>query len=172
MLASWSALGEDGFKSYWQDLRANDLKVVPDWETAYYTEFSGSSGKGPRPIVVSYASSPPAEVVFATTPLTDAPTASVTGRGSCFRQVEFVGILKDTANRDLAEAWIDFMLSQKFQEDMPLNMFVYPVLPTAQLPEPFIKYSGQVESPIILDARTIADNRDRLIQLWTDIVVK
>ena len=172
MLATWSALGEEGFQTYWQALRANDLKVVSDWETAYYTEFSGSSGRGPRPVVVSYASSPPAEVVFATTPLTDAPTASVTSAGSCFRQIEFVGILKGTANRDLAEAWINFMLSQAFQEDMPLNMFVYPALPSAQLPEAFVKYSSKVEAPIILDAKTIADNRDRLIQLWTEIVVK
>jgi len=172
MLASWATLGEDGFQTYWQSLRANDLKVVSDWETAYYTEFSGSSGKGSRPIVVSYASSPPAEVVFATTPLNDAPTASITSTGSCFRQIEFVGILKGTTNRDLAEAWVDFMLSKTVQEDLPLNMFVYPALPTAQLPDAFVKYSGQVEAPIILDAQAIADNRDRLIKLWTAIVVK
>jgi len=172
MLGTWAAFGDDGFRQFWADLRANDVKVAPDWETAYYTEFSGSSGKGPRPVVVSYASSPPAEVIFASTPLDDAPTASVTGAKSCFRQIEFVGILKGTKNRDLAEAWVDFMLGKTFQEDMPLNMFVYPALPSATLPEAFVKYSGTVESPIILDPQTIAEKRDALIKEWTEIVVK
>ncbi|HLF03078.1 MAG TPA: thiamine ABC transporter substrate-binding protein [Anaerolineales bacterium] len=172
VLATWAAFGDEGFRDYWTTLRANEVKVAADWETAYYTEFSGSSGVGPRPIVVSYASSPPAEVVFASQPLDDAPTASVTGAKSCFRQIEFVGIVNGTANRGLAEAWVDFMLGKTFQEDMPLNMFVYPVLPSAQLPEAFVRYSGEVESPIILDPQTIAENRERLIQEWTEIVVR
>ncbi|HLB47714.1 MAG TPA: thiamine ABC transporter substrate-binding protein [Anaerolineales bacterium] len=172
MLGTWAAFGDDGFRQFWADLRANDVKVAPDWETAYYTEFSGSSGKGPRPIVVSYASSPPAEVIFASTPLDDAPTASVTGAKSCFRQIEFVGILKGTKNRDLAEKWIDFMLSKTFQEDMPLNMFVYPALPSATLPEVFVKYTPTVELPVILSSQTIADKREALIKEWTEIVVK
>jgi thiamine transport system substrate-binding protein len=172
MLATWGAFGDEGFGPYWTDLRQNDVKVVADWETAYYADFSASSGQGPRPLVVSYASSPPVEVVFATMPLDDAPTASVTGPKSCFRQIEFVGILDGTANRDLAEAWVDFMLSKPFQEDMPLNMFVYPVLPSAVLPEVFVKYSGQVEAPVILDGATIAANRDRLIREWTEIVIR
>ncbi len=172
MLGTWAAFGDDGFRQFWADLRANDVKVGPDWETAYYTEFSGSSGKGPRPIVVSYASSPPAEVIFASTPLDDAPTASITGAKSCFRQIEFVGILKGTKNRDLAEAWVSFMLGKTFQEDMPLNMFVYPALPSAALPEAFVQYSGTVESPVILDPQTIAEKRDALIKEWTEIVVK
>jgi len=83
-----------------------------------------------------------------------------------------VGIVNGTANRGLAEAWVDFMLGKTFQEDMPLNMFVYPVLPSAQLPEAFVRYSGEVESPIILDPQTIAENRERLIQEWTEIVVR
>jgi thiamine transport system substrate-binding protein len=172
LLATWAATGDEGFESYWAAMRANEVKVAADWETAYYTDFSGSSGQGSRPMVVSYASSPPAEVIFASEPLTDAPTASLTSAGACFRQVEFAGILKDTPNRDLAEKWIDFMLSQPFQEDMPLNMFVYPVLPSAQLPEAFVKHSGTVESPVVLDPKVIADNRDRLIELWTEVVVK
>lgn len=172
MLATWAAFGDEGFRQFWADMRANGVKVAADWETAYYTEFSGSSGKGPHPLVVSYASSPPAEVVFAGAPLDDAPTASVTGAKSCFRQIEFVGIVKGVQNRDLAEKWVDFMLGKTFQEDMPLNMFVYPALPSAALPEAFVKYSGQVESPIILDPATIAERRDALIEEWTEIVVK
>ena len=121
---------------------------------------------------MSYASSPPAEVFFATTPLAEAPTASVTSEGACFRQIEFVGILNGTKNRGLAEKWVDFMLGQLFQEDMPLNMFVYPALPSAALPDVFVKYTPIVESPVILNPQSIAEKRDELIKVWTEIVVR
>lgn len=172
VFATWSAFGDEGFSDYWAAMRENEVKVAGDWEAAYFTDFSGSSGKGPRPIVVSYASSPPAEVFYASAPLDDAPTASVTSAGSCFRQIEFVGILTGTKNRDLAERWVDFMLSKTFQEDMPLNMFVYPALPSATLPDAFVKYTPAVESPVILSPQTIADKREALIKEWTEIVIK
>ena len=85
------------FTDYWQALKENDVVVVDGWETAYYTNFSGSSGHGPQPMVVSYGTSPAAEVIFAEKPLDDAPTASILGPDTCFRQIEFVGILKGTA---------------------------------------------------------------------------
>ncbi|HRE29192.1 MAG TPA: thiamine ABC transporter substrate-binding protein, partial [Anaerolineales bacterium] len=141
LLATIARFGEDGYLDYWAGLRANDVKVVDDWSTAYYTEFSGSSGQGPRPLVVSYASSPPAEVIFADPRPADAPTASVVGPGTCFRQIEFVGILTGTPNRDLAEAWVDFMLSPQVQQDLPLQMFVFPVVPDTPLPAEFERFS-------------------------------
>jgi thiamine transport system substrate-binding protein len=145
--------------------------VVDGWETAYYTNFSGSSGHGPQPMVVSYASSPAAEVVFATTPLTDAPTASILGADTCFRQIEFVGILKGTKHLALAEKFVDFMLGQQFQEDMPLQMFVYPVNPGAKLPDVFVKYAQIPDQPAILDPAVIAANRDQWVQAWTQAVL-
>ena len=117
LLATVARFGPDGFAGYWAQLRANDVKVVDGWETAYYTDFSGSSGRGPRPLVVSYASSPPAEVIFGDPKPAEAPTASVVGPGACFRQIEFVGILKGTPNRALAEKWVDFMLAAQFQAE-------------------------------------------------------
>ena len=110
----------DSYLDFWRALKDNDVVVVDGWETAYYTNFSGSSGRGPQPMVVSYGTSPAAEVIFAERPLEDAPTASVLGPDTCFRQIEFVGILKGTENRDLAEKFVDFMLSEQFQEDIPL----------------------------------------------------
>ncbi len=172
MLATISALGEDRWLEYWKQLKANGMKVVEDWNTAYYTEFSGSSGKGPRPIVVSYASSPPAEVVFANPPIATAPTAAVTGPKTCFRQIELAGILKGTQNRDLAEKWIDFMLSVPYQEDLPLNQFVYPANPQAKLPEAFTKWSSTAQEPANLSPDAIAKNRDRWIEEWTNEVLK
>ena len=162
----------DAFPEYWRALKENEVVVVDGWETAYYTNFSGSSGHGPQPMVVSYASSPAAEVVFAETPVNDAPTASIIGPDTCFRQIEFVGILKGTDQRALAEKFVDFMLGKQFQEDMPLQMFVYPINPNAALPEAFVKYAQSAELPVTMPSELIAQNRDEWIQTWTDIVLK
>ncbi|MEW6084404.1 MAG: thiamine ABC transporter substrate-binding protein [Chloroflexota bacterium] len=162
----------DSFTEYWQALKANGVVVVDGWETAYYTNFSGSSGKGPQPMVVSYGSSPAAEVVFADPPVEDAPTASIIGPDTCFRQIEFAGILKGTPNRALAEKFIDFMLSKPFQEDVPLQMFVYPVNSSAVLPDVFVQYAQIPAQPAMLSPADIAANREEWIRLWTDVVLK
>jgi thiamine transport system substrate-binding protein len=146
LLATIKHFGATGFLDYWKSLRANGVVVVDGWETAYYTNFSGSSGHGPQALVVSYASSPAAEVVFATSPLTDSPIGSILGPGTCFRQIEFVGILKGTRHLALAKKFVDFMLGQQFQEDMPLQMYVYPVNTVAKLPDVFVKYA-QIRDP-------------------------
>ena len=172
LLATVGHFGDPGYLDYWRDLRANEVLVVNDWETAYYTEFSGSSGQGPRPIVVSYGSSPPFEVIYAETPLDDAPTAAVTGAGSCFRQIEFVGILRGTANRDLAEAWVDFMLGPTFQADLPLQMFVFPVNPDTPLDETFETYLAVPDEPAYVSPEDIAANRERWVEAWTEAVLR
>lgn len=172
LLATVAHFGEDGYLDYWRALRANGVVVVDGWETAYYNNFSASSGRGPQPMVVSYGTSPAAEVVYAETPLDDAPTASIIGPDTCFRQIEFVGILKGTKNRALAEKFVDFMLSKEFQEDVPLQMFVYPVNPNAALPEEFVKYAQAPAQTAQLSPSEIAANRDRWIQEWTDVVMK
>ena len=172
LLATVAEYGEDGYLNYWQSLKENGLVVVNDWSTAYYTNFSGSSGKGAQPMAVSYASSPAVEVVYASTPITEAPTASLVGDGMCFRQIEFVGILKGTKNEKMAQKFVDFMLGKTFQEDMPLQMFVYPVNPEAVLPEVYVKYNQVPETTGSLDPQLIAEKRDAWIQAWTDTVLK
>jgi thiamine transport system substrate-binding protein len=171
LLATVAHFGDD-FTDYWQALKDNGVVVVDGWETAYYTNFSGSSGRGPQPLVVSYGSSPAAEVIFAENPIVDAPTASITGPDACFRQIEFVGILKGTKNRALAATFVDFMLSKPFQEDVPLQMFVYPVNPNAVLPEEFTKYAQAPAQAASLPPEEIAANRDAWIQVWIDVVLK
>ena len=169
MLATRAYFG-DGYLDYWKSLKDNGVVVVDGWETAYYTNFSASSGKGPQPMVVSYASSPAAEVFFATEPLTESPTGSVVASGMCFRQIEFVGILKNGQNRDLAEKFVDFMLGKQFQEDMPLNTFVYPVNQTAQLPEVFTQHAQVTDQPAVISYAEIAANRDAWIEAWTEVM--
>ena len=140
LLATIAEYGPDGYQAYWQQLKDNGVVIVNDWNTAYYTNFSGSSGKGSQPMVVSYGTSPAAEVIYAEPKINEAPTASLVGKNMCFRQIEFVGILKGSKNRAMAEKFVDFMLSKRFQEDIPLNMFVFPANETAVLPVEFTEF--------------------------------
>jgi thiamine transport system substrate-binding protein len=163
---------ENDYLEYWKDLVNNGVLVVNNWETAYYTEFSGSSGNGTRPIVVSYDSSPAFEVIYADPPVDESPTAAITTPKSCFRQIEFVGILEGTKNRNLAEKWIDYMLSPAFQSDMPLQMFVFPVNPSSELDEIFIDFLAPTNAAISLDPKLIAQNREKWINDWAEVTLK
>ncbi len=172
LFATINEFGVDNYLDYWKSLKNNDLLVVNDWETAYYTHFSGSSGKGPRPMVVSYGSSPAVEVVYADPKPADAPTASLVGPNMCFRQVEFAGILKGTTKRALAEKFLDFMLDLPFQNDIPLQMFVFPANKNAVLPEEFTKYNQVPEKPASLNPVDIANYRDEWIDEWEQAVIR
>ena len=170
LLATIARFGPDGWQGYWEDLRANGVEVVNGWTEAYTIEFSGSSGKGPEPLVVSYASSPPAEIVFATDPKpTEPPTGVVTD--GCFRQVEFAGILEGTEHEEEARQLVDYMLSETWQADIPLNMFVYPVREGVALPEVF-SLSSVPDAPLSLPPEEIDANREAWIKAWTDTVLR
>ncbi len=170
LLATVARYGEQGWQGYWRRLRANRVLVVDGWEQAYTTEFSGASGsKGNRPIVVSYATSPAAEVIFSTKKLTVAPTAVV--EDSCFRQVELAGVLKGAPNENGARELIDFMLSPRFQADVPGSMFVLPVRSGTKLSAAFATYAVSPAHPLQLSPGRIGANRDRWIDEWTRVVL-
>ncbi len=170
LLATVATYG-DRWEAYWRGLRANGVLAVDGWEEAYTQQFSGAAGSpGKRPIVVSYASSPAAEVIFASKPLTTAPTAAV--EDGCYRQVEYAGVLAGARNEQGAKELIDFMLSRRFQADVPGSMFVYPVRQGVPLPEAFVKHALVPKDPLALPAAEIDANRDRWVDAWTDIVVR
>ncbi len=171
MLATVATYGEDGYLDFWQNLVDNDVLVVDGWEEAYYGAFTAASD-GDRPIVVSYASSPPAEVFFAETELDEAPTAAVVGDGACFRQIEFAGILNGSQHEAEAQQLMDFLLSTTFQEDVPLHMFVFPVNETAVLPDVFAQYSQIPENPATIPPGDIVVNREKWVEAWTNVVLR
>lgn len=172
LLATIAEYGEQGYLDYWRGLIANGVVVVNDWETAYYTNFSGSAGQGPQPMVVSYATSPAAEVIFAETELETSPTASLVADNMCFRQVEYAGILKGTQNEALAQAFIDYMLSPEFQSDIPLNMFVYPASTRAAVPQEFLDHAQVPENPARLDPELISNGRESWIDAWRELITE
>ena len=176
LLTTIGVFGEEGdytYLDYWAALADNGVKVVNGWETAYYTEFSGSSGsEGSYPLVVSYASSPPVEVYFMEEPPESAPTGAIVATDTCFRQIEFAGILNGTDKVEEAQQLIDFMLSLEFQEDIPLQMFVFPANEEAELPEIFVEYTSVPEEAIQVDIAEIDSNREAWVQAWTETVLR
>ncbi|MFC2025719.1 thiamine ABC transporter substrate binding subunit [Chloroflexota bacterium] len=172
LFTSIANYGPNEYINFWKRLVENDVLIVNDWETAYYSEFSGSSGRGPRPIVVSYDSSPAFEVLYAETPIEEPPTAAIVNKNTCFRQIEFVGILKGGKNRYHAEKWIDYMLSPSYQADIPLQMFVFPVNSEAQLDGIFDNFLILPEEPAFINPSEIAANREKWIRDWTEAVLR
>ena len=169
MLATIAKFG-DGWLDYWAALRDNDLQVTDGWEGAYYTSFTQYGGD--RPIVLSYATSPAAEVVFSEQALDDAPTANLFCEACVYRQVEAAGILKGTDNVEAAQRFIDFMLSERFQEAIPLNMYVYPVVDSAALPDIFKQYA-QTPTPeqiATLPSEEVEANLSDWLDAWTQVV--
>lgn len=160
-------VGTDDWEQFWANLVANDVSIAAGWEDAYYGEFI--AGGGERSIVVSYASSPPAEVIFADPPIDVAPTGVLLD--SCFRQIEFAGVLAGAANPSGAAALIDFMLTDTFQEDVPLNMFVFPASQSAALPPEFVEHTTVPIAPHIMDPAEIEANRDAWVDRWVEIVL-
>ena len=171
LMATISSFGEEGYLKYWEQLVNNDVLVTDGWEEAYYGAFTAASD-GDRPIVVSYASSPAAEVFFAEETLEEAPTAVVASDGSCFRQIEFVGILKGTEHEHEAQQLVDFILGKTFQEDIPLHMFVFPANNAAELPDVFTRFSKSSQRPATMAPQDIAEKREVWIDAWTDVVLR
>lgn len=166
LLATVGTYGESGWTDWWEEARANGINVANDWETAYYTDFTRYGGA--TPIVLSYASSPPAEVLFSDEPLSEAPTGVI--EAGCYRQVEYAGVLTGTEFPEAAGQLIDFMLTVEFQEGIPLTWFVFPANGDAQLPPEFVEHTSIPTDPIRLEPDTIAQNRDRWIDEWITVM--
>lgn len=171
LLATIDAFGADGWQQWWTDLRANGVAVSDGWEDAYYGQFSGgATSEGTRPLVVSYASSPPAEVIYADPPVTEAPTGVITA--GCYRQIEGAGILAGTDHEKEAGELVDFLLSETFQSAVPLSMFVYPVRTGVELPPEFVEHVVAPTDVAELDPADIEAHREEWIDTWTDLVVR
>ena len=155
-----AAFGESNFEQYWAELRDNGVKVAAGWEEAYFTDFSGSSGNGDYPIVLSYCSSPAAEI------REDGKSQTVALLDEGFRQTEFIGTLAGAANPEGAEALIEFLLSESFQNTMPNLMYVYPVNPNAVIPTEWEEFGPAAETTIGEDL-DIVNNREAWQAKWS-----
>ena len=171
LLTTIQQFGSDGYLDYWRALKENDVSVENGWSNAYYGQFSAAS-EGSRPIVVSYATSPAAEVYYSEGKYQTPTTAAVLAPGTCFRQVEFVGILKGTKQRKAARAFVDWVLDRPFQEDIPLHMWVFPANREAALPQVFRDFAQQAAEPAMTPPQDIAAHREEWISAWDEVVLR
>jgi thiamine transport system substrate-binding protein len=170
LLATVAAHGVGGWQGFWDSLKHNGVRVDDDWNQAYENDFTAGGGSGDRPIVVSYGSDPAADVI-GSSPHRDTPNVGVIA-STCFRQVEYAGVLHGAHNVPGAQALVDFMLTRRFQEDMPLQMYVNPVVNGAKLPPEFTKWAVDPPHPYSVPPETISANRNAWIKDWTDRVVR
>jgi len=171
LLATIAHFGPDGYLDYWRALRANDVLVTDGWSEAYFEHFTVGSD-GDRPLVVSYTTSPSADVLYASDGRTEPASVNINPPNGTFRQIEFVGIVAGTKQEAAAQKVVDFLLDKRFQEDIPLQMFVYPVNSAAALPELFVKFGEIPSDPAIVDPAEIEANREVWIAAWTDVMVR
>jgi thiamine transport system substrate-binding protein len=166
LLATVGAFGEDGWQDYWTRLKANGVQVADGWTEAYDTDFSGGGGHGPRPIVLSYASSPPFTVP-------EGGTEPTTGAllDTCFRQVEYAGVLAGAENPTGAQQLLDFLLSDEVQDDIPGSMYMYPVSSTATLPDDWAQWAPLAPKPFTVAPDEITKNRETWLADWSATVV-
>lgn len=166
LFATIGAFGEDGWQDYWAGLRDNGVRVAGGWSDAYYVDFSGGGGEGDRPLVVSYASSPPYTVP-------EGGTEPRTGAllDTCFRQVEYAGLIAGGSNPEGGRALIDFLLSDAFQAGIPEQMYVYPVSTAVDLPEDWAQWAPLAETTYAPDPDAVAEGRDGWITAWTDLMI-
>ncbi len=162
LAASIEIFGESNWQSYWKSLKKNGVKVSSGWEDAYFVDFSGSSGKGAYPIVLSYASSPAAEVRANG----QSQTASI--MDGCFRQTEYAGVLKNAKNPLGAAAVVKYLLNSKFQSSLPQAMYMYPIVKDTPIPEKWNKFAT-LATRTYGDTLTIDSNRKSWLTQWSAI---
>ena len=170
LMATVAEFGADGWVDYWNDLVANGVEIVDDWSGAYYEEFTFSGGS--RPLVVSYGSSPPYEAIYADPPLdprTDTVSTAV-AEGTCFRQTEYAGVLRGTDRPDAAGQLIEFLQSPRFQQEIPMNLFMFPVDDSVELDPAFTEFAAIPTDPLTLDPAEIDAHRSEWIDRWTQLL--
>jgi thiamine transport system substrate-binding protein len=168
LMATVARFGEDGYLDFWAALRDGGVRVAKGWSEAYYTHFT--LYKGDRPLVVSYTTSPAAEVYYSEGKYQEPPTGNLFPELSFF-QVEFVGILKGTKNLEGAKKVVDWFLSRPVQENLPTEMWMYPARRDAKLPEVF-RFAPEPVGSVRLDPVVMAKNRERWIEEWTKVVLQ
>ena len=163
LLTTIAAYGDD-WKGYWEDLLANDTLVVDGWEDAYFGDFTQGSERGTRPIVLSYDSSP----AFTVPKGSDESTTRAL-LDTCYRQVEYAGVLAGAENPGGGRELVEFLLSEDVQAALPDAMFVYPVRDGVALPDAWARHAEQPADPYALDPAQVASERDDWLAEWRDL---
>ncbi len=157
-----AVFGEEGYLGYWEQLKANQVKIVSGWEDAYFTEFSGSSGKGKYPVVLSYSSSPAFEI------RDDGKSQTKSIRTDCYRQTEFAGVLANAKNSAGAKALVEFLRGKDFQAALPDAMYVYPIDQSVELPKAWETFAPAALT-LVGEELDVAGNRESWLKAWSRV---
>ena len=169
LLATVAGMGEAAAFDWWARMRTNGVKVVKGWTEAYYTEFSRNGGT--RPLVVSYATSPAAEVFYSKEKITEPPTGNLFLKGGVFRQVEGVALVKGGGQREAAVKFIEFMRSPAAQEALQTTMWMFPAEPGVTRPE-VMRHASEPASFDNPSPEAIAEKGADWVSRWTRVVLK
>ena len=164
LLFTVASYGEDGWQDYWRRLLGNGARISAGWTEAYEGDFT-ASGKGDRPIVLSYNTSPPFTIPEGGT----RPTTSAL-LDTCYRQVEYAGVLAGADNADGAREVVRWLQSTEVQEALPTNMYVLPVDREARLPRDWARWAPRPDSTPSVDPARITEMRQTWIREWSDLV--
>jgi thiamine transport system substrate-binding protein len=169
LLATIGSLGEALAFDWWARMRANGLKVSKGWSEAYYTEFSHNGGA--HPLVVSYASSPAAEMFFSKIKLAEPPTGSLSLPGGVFRQIEGAALVKGGKERTAAIRFVEFLRSSAVQKRLQTEMWMFPV--DAAVPrDDALRYALEPAAFDSPSAQAIAEKNAEWVQRWIKVVLK
>ncbi len=164
LLATIAKYGDD-WPDYWSALLDNGAKLTDGWSDAYYVDFTQGGQHGQRPIVVSYDSSPAFTV-------SDGRSTTRALLDTCFRQVEYAGVLDGAANPTGARAFLEFLQSPAVQAALPTSMYVFPVRSGTPLPADWKRYAKQPTSPWSIDPAEISAHRSDWLTTWTEVTTR
>ena len=160
LLLTIAEFGADGYTEYWEELKPNVLTVTSTWSEGY-----GLFTQGEAPIVLSYSTSPAYHIAYEDVERYQALYLD----GTAYAQIEIAGITGGAENRVNAERFIDFILSEEFQSEIPLNQIMYPVHPDVALPESFTGLP-QPERVVSLDEERLQANFPDWLDAWEQVM--
>ena len=156
-LLTWmKALYGDKAGDEWKKLNKKIISVTKGWTDAYYNFFMA----GEADMVLSYTTSPAAHIMFEER----YDILATTFEEGNYITIEFAGILNNSKNKDLANKFLNFMLSEEFQSVIPSTNIMYPVTNIKDLPEAFDKL--EVPKFIQMDPKEINKNKEKWIDEW------
>ncbi len=156
-LLTWmKALYGDKVGDEWKKLNKKIISVTKGWTDSYYNFFM----TGEADMVLSYTTSPAAHIMFEDR----YDILATTFEEGNYITIEFAGILNTSQNKDLANKFLNFMLSEEFQSVIPSTNIMYPVTKIKDLPEAFDKL--EVPKFIQLDPKEINKNKEKWINEW------
>jgi thiamine transport system substrate-binding protein len=161
LLATIARYG-DQWPDYWSRLMANGAKLDDGWSQAYEVDFTQGGGKGDRPIVLSYDSSPAFTV-------SGGRSSTHALLDTCFRQVEYAGVLAGAQDPQGARALVDFLLTPAVQRALPDSMYVFPVDTSVPLPTQWARFARKPTHPWSLSPAEISAHRNDWLQQWSDV---